>query len=70
MIEIGGFRAASCAGVTRRAFVHAAALLPCCAWIGRPRSAHASELAAERGGQARSIIFLWLWGGPSHIDTF
>jgi hypothetical protein len=28
--------------------------------------------AAEQGGRAKakSVILLWLWGGPSHLDTF
>lgn len=71
MIEVGGFRAASCRGVTRRSFVRAAASLPI-AWLGLRETAHGNESRAieTRGGSARSIIFLWLWGGPSHIDTF
>lgn len=26
--------------------------------------------AASTVARARSVIFLWLWGGPSHLDTF
>src|SRR6187401_76589 len=26
--------------------------------------------AAEERRPAKSIILLWLWGGPSHLDTF
>jgi hypothetical protein len=26
--------------------------------------------AAETNGPAKSVILLWLWGGPSHLDTF
>jgi hypothetical protein len=25
---------------------------------------------AEGGRKARSVLLLWLWGGPSHLDTF
>src|SRR4051812_43873858 len=28
------------------------------------------SLAASPRPPARSVIMLWLWGGPSHIDTF
>ncbi len=28
------------------------------------------EAAASESKQAKSIILLWLWGGPSHLDTF
>jgi hypothetical protein len=27
-------------------------------------------LAAESAPQARAVILLWLWGGPSHLETF
>ena len=39
--------------------------------MGAPwsRLARAAE-ASETGGPAKSIILLWLWGGPSHLDTF
>jgi len=26
--------------------------------------------AAESSTPAKSVILLWLWGGPSHLDTF
>src|SRR5262249_52912475 len=25
---------------------------------------------AQRAGRARSILLVWLWGGPSHLDLF
>lgn len=28
------------------------------------------SVAASTNARARSVIFLWLWGGPSHLDTF
>ena len=60
MIENGSFQTHSCRGVTRRAFVKAAASLPA-AW----------GLAANAAGSAKaeSVIVVWLWGGPSHLDT-
>src|SRR6516162_5996769 len=27
-------------------------------------------LAANRTAKARSVIQIWMWGGPCHIDTF
>jgi hypothetical protein len=27
-------------------------------------------IAAEKSARAKSIILLWLWGGPSHLDLF
>ncbi len=29
-----------------------------------------SMSAAARAGKARSVIQIWMWGGPCHIDTF
>jgi hypothetical protein len=29
-----------------------------------------SATAAARAGKARSVIQIWMWGGPCHIDTF
>src|SRR5262245_56838755 len=29
-----------------------------------------SVAAAEKSPRAKSIILLWLWGGPSHLDLF
>ena len=34
------------------------------------RAAEASKAAGGRGGTAKSVIFLFQWGGPSHVDTF
>ena len=25
---------------------------------------------AQRSGRVKTVILLWLWGGPSHVDTF
>jgi len=33
-------------------------------------SAAAPPAASPRQGKARSVIQLWLWGGPAHLDTF
>ena len=27
-------------------------------------------LAAARPGKAKAVIQIWMWGGPSHLDTF
>lgn len=35
-----------------------------------PRRARAATPPAQRSGQAKSVIQVWLWGGPPHIDTF
>lgn len=64
MLQIGRHPTGHCQGLTRRAFVQAAAALP---WAGTllPQAASAAE-----HGSAKSVLLVWLWGGPSHLDTF
>jgi hypothetical protein len=65
MLEIGSFAARSCQGISRRSFVKAG--LAASLALGL---AAQSGQAAEPRGRARSVLLLWLWGAPSHIDTF
>lgn len=62
-LDVGSFPARDCQGVARRAFLQAGALG--LAGLAMPRGAVASEPA-----KARSIVLVWLWGGPSQLDTF
>lgn len=66
MIRIGRFTGRDCHGWTRRAFVTFGASLPWTAQCLVPQPAP----GAEGGGKAKSVIFVWLWGAPSHLDTF
>jgi Protein of unknown function (DUF1501) len=61
MIDIGSFRAHSCQGISRRAFLRAGLLAPL-ALSGLNSSAAESR-------RARSVLLVWLWGAPSHLDT-
>jgi hypothetical protein len=63
ILEIGSFRARHCGGVTRRAFLQAGALA--LGGLTLPRQALGGETA-----KAKSIVVVWLWGGPSQLDTF
>jgi hypothetical protein len=65
MLDIGSFLSRDCQGLTRRAFVRASASAPFALGIA-PRLAPAAAPAAR----AKSILLVWLSGGPSHIDTF
>ena len=65
MFDIGSFRAATCKGIGRRAFLQLGASVPAGLMLGRSRILHAAHPA-----KAKSVIFVWLWGAPSHIDTF
>lgn len=67
-LEIGGFSARDCARLSRRAFLQAGAV-SLAGW-GLSAGALAEAVRASEAGRARSIILVWLWGGPSQLDTF
>jgi hypothetical protein len=69
MLLLGRQRCRSCQGWTRRALLEAGA----CSVLGlsladllRLRAAAGTAAA----GPARSVLLLWLWGGPAHLDTW
>lgn len=66
MLEVGSFRARTCDGVSRRAFLKAGLLAPF-AGAMLPAAATSQDYGQAR---ARSVLLLWLWGAPSHLDTF
>ena len=66
MLDIGSFGSRCCNGMNRRSFVRAAASLPFVA--GLPNAV--ATAASPRHGRAKSVMMVWLWGGPSHLDTF
>lgn len=61
MLEVGSFRARSCQGISRRAFLRAGLLTPLAlsGW-----NSHAAE-----SRRAKSVLLVWLWGAPSHLDS-
>jgi hypothetical protein len=69
MLFVGRQRERTCQTLTRRAFLQAGAstalglsladLLKLQAMAGSPMA-----------GSARSVLLLWLWGGPAHLDTW
>ena len=68
MIGIGNFKAADCSGFGRRTFLKTAAAIPFT--LGSTNQVMEAAQAAQKSGKVKSVILLWLWGGPSHIDTF
>ncbi|VTR98703.1 DUF1501 domain-containing protein [Tuwongella immobilis] len=60
MMHVGSFRSQLCAGITRRSFVTAGMLAPFLMPGGASAAPH----------RAKSVVLLWLWGAPSHLDTF
>ncbi len=60
--------------VSRRDFLrygmYGAAGLLLSGWLTRRAGAADIAPAAPRRGKAKAVIQVWLWGGPSHLDTF
>ena len=67
MLQIGNHATRSCQGLSRRAFVQAGAIAPL--GLSLVERLNAGEQESGRV-PAKSVILLWLWGGPSHLDTF
>ena len=68
MLDLGDFRARTCHGHTRRSFLQVGASVPLAMGLGG--LAGAGQASAESRVRAKSVIFVWLWGAPSHLDTF
>ena len=69
MLPLLPFRAIDCGRLTRRAALGVGSL----GVIGLSLAdllRLESAAAAEKSPRAKSVILLWLWGGPSHLDTF
>src|SRR5258707_8170146 len=68
MLSLGRQTARTCQTLDRRAFVQiggSTVLGLTLADLLRLRA-----VAAPSPGSAKSVILLWLWGGPSQLDTF
>lgn len=63
MFDVGSFRTRTCGTVSRRSFLRLAGSVPLA--LGLP----SVSTAAARPPRAKSVIFVFLWGGPSHLDT-
>ncbi|QDU36352.1 hypothetical protein Mal4_06370 [Maioricimonas rarisocia] len=66
MLNAGRFRAQTCGGQTRRAFL----TLGTSAAAGLGLAGTLQRASAAQPHRAKSVILLWLWGAPSHLDTF
>jgi hypothetical protein len=69
MLKIGQLRATCCDGWTRREWLRAGGLSLLGVSLADLLHGESAQ-AAQRTPPARSVILLWLWGGPSHLDTF
>ncbi len=65
-LEIGSFQSRTCQGVSRRAFLSAGVAAP----FALASCANARSSVVAEPGKAKSILLVWLGGGPSHLDLF
>lgn len=64
MLRVGKIHGGGAGSLSRRAVLHVGACLPFGLSLDRVLA------AGEPSGSARSVILLWLWGGPSQLDSF
>lgn len=68
MLNLGRMAARDCQQLTRRALLQAGT---CSALgLGLPHVLARTATAAETAPKAKSVLLLWLWGGPSHHETW
>src|SRR5665213_2603165 len=69
MLSLGRLRSRTCQGLTRRAILQIGA-----SSVFGLSLADLLRCRAEAGerlvGTAKSVLLLWMWGGPSHLDTW
>ncbi len=64
MFDIGSSAVRTCVGLSRRSLLRVAASAPLAFGLGG-----AGALATPTKARAKSVIFVFLWGAPSHLDT-
>ena len=69
MLSIGRMRTRECRGWTRRELLRAGMLSAVGVNLADVLRTDAAAEADKRA-PAKSTILLWLWGGPSHVDSF
>jgi uncharacterized protein (DUF1501 family) len=69
MLLLGRQRQRTCQGLNRRAFLQAGASTVLGLSLADLLRLRAQPTPAP-AGPARAVILLWLWGGPSHLDTW
>lgn len=68
MLSLGKQSSSNCTSVSRRGLLQAGGLGVLGLGLGDLLRLEAQEKSSS--SRAKSIILLWLWGGPSHLDTF
>lgn len=68
MLNVGGFSSRDCQGIRRRSFVRAGMSIPM--GLGLSTGVMPMRASGSEAARARSVLVVWLWGGPSHLDMF
>src|SRR5262249_18120579 len=68
MIPLGTIRQRQCNGFTRRALLEVGGLSAL--GFGLSDWFAARSAAGAEAKPNKSVILLWMWGGPPHMDTF
>src|SRR3954464_14440127 len=66
MLFVGRRTTHTCAGINRRAFLQVGAS----SVLGLSLADVLRVRATTDSAKAKAVILLWLWGGPSQLDTF
>lgn len=64
MFDVGSFAAKTCGGLSRRSFLRLGAFVPLA--LGTRGTIGAFEITQPV--RAKSVVFVFLWGAPSHVD--
>jgi len=70
MLELGRASARTCQTAGRRAFLRLGTLGMAGFTLGDLMAARDVRAGDGPAAPAKAVIVLWLWGGPSHLDTF
>ncbi len=70
MLSFGRIRLRNCQRVHRRALLEAGSLAALGLSLADLLRIEANAAPTNAPSHAKSVILLWLWGGPSHLDTF
>src|SRR4051812_2367622 len=66
MLLVGQHRTRTCAGITRRELLQVGGS----AVLGLSLADTLRHAQASPSSKAKSVLLLWLWGGPAHLDTW
>lgn len=68
MLDAGRIRVANCRGISRRSLLQIGSLSAL--QVTLAQLLRSTAASAEPTPPAKSVILLWLWGGPSHLESF